>query len=274
MELTSVSVLGCGWLGWPLAQYLQQKGFSVQGSVTSQEKADRLSLEGSIPVYALALNPEPEGRYWSYFLKAEVLVVAIPPGLQRHEAGHYPKQIARLLDMPLLKQNVNHLIFISSTSVYDDTGAWVDETSPVDAQNDIVKAELCCLESGIAQVHVLRCGGLMGGSRIPGKYFAGKTGLSTAEVPVNFIHQDDAVAVVAACVEKQIPGGIYNVCAPQHPLRKDIYARNAAQFGFKMPEFITPPQVPPHKIVSPEKLLEAGYRFIWPDPLLFPYIND
>ena len=33
-----VSILGCGWLGLPLAKSLIEKGFSVNGSTTSVEK--------------------------------------------------------------------------------------------------------------------------------------------------------------------------------------------------------------------------------------------
>jgi 3-hydroxyisobutyrate dehydrogenase-like beta-hydroxyacid dehydrogenase len=35
IENKSISILGCGWLGVPLAKHLIQKGFSVKGSVTS-----------------------------------------------------------------------------------------------------------------------------------------------------------------------------------------------------------------------------------------------
>ena len=41
-----VSILGCGWLGLPLAKSLIEKGFSVNGSTTSVEKIPILESLG------------------------------------------------------------------------------------------------------------------------------------------------------------------------------------------------------------------------------------
>lgn len=43
-----ISILGCGWLGLPLAKQLIKKGFSVKGSTTSEEKISILKTEGII----------------------------------------------------------------------------------------------------------------------------------------------------------------------------------------------------------------------------------
>ena len=40
--MTNISILGCGWLGVPLAKALLEKGFSVNGSTTSTEKISTL----------------------------------------------------------------------------------------------------------------------------------------------------------------------------------------------------------------------------------------
>jgi 3-hydroxyisobutyrate dehydrogenase-like beta-hydroxyacid dehydrogenase len=36
--MTKISILGCGWLGLPLAKVLVKNGFSVKGSTTTQDK--------------------------------------------------------------------------------------------------------------------------------------------------------------------------------------------------------------------------------------------
>ena len=41
-----ISILGCGWLGFPLAKSLVEKGFSVKGSTTSENKLSILSTAG------------------------------------------------------------------------------------------------------------------------------------------------------------------------------------------------------------------------------------
>ena len=42
----SVSIIGCGWLGLPLAEFLVQQGFHVRGSTTRAEKLKPLEEKG------------------------------------------------------------------------------------------------------------------------------------------------------------------------------------------------------------------------------------
>ena len=44
--MRQISILGCGWLGLPLAKSLLQNGFSIKGSTTSLEKISLLESEG------------------------------------------------------------------------------------------------------------------------------------------------------------------------------------------------------------------------------------
>lgn len=44
-----ISILGCGWLGLPLAKSLLEKGFSVKGSTTSIKKIALLEKFGIHP---------------------------------------------------------------------------------------------------------------------------------------------------------------------------------------------------------------------------------
>ena len=44
--MTKISILGCGWLGLPLAKALIGNGFSVKGSTTSYEKISGLEQGG------------------------------------------------------------------------------------------------------------------------------------------------------------------------------------------------------------------------------------
>jgi 3-hydroxyisobutyrate dehydrogenase-like beta-hydroxyacid dehydrogenase len=53
--MKQISILGCGWLGFPLAISLVQKGYVVKGSTTSLEKQDLFLKNGILP-YAIQLN--------------------------------------------------------------------------------------------------------------------------------------------------------------------------------------------------------------------------
>ena len=41
-----IGILGCGWLGFPLAEILIKKGFDVKGTSTSLEKVEQLNKIG------------------------------------------------------------------------------------------------------------------------------------------------------------------------------------------------------------------------------------
>mgnify|MGYP000934933063 CR=1 FL=1 len=68
-----VSVLGCGWLGKPLAISLLDDGFSVKGSTTSAEKL--------IDLQKLHINPFlvdiSQDEINTDFLNSDILIIAI-----------------------------------------------------------------------------------------------------------------------------------------------------------------------------------------------------
>jgi predicted dinucleotide-binding enzyme len=81
-ENQKISILGCGWLGFPLAQSLEKQGHKVKGSTTRPEKLSELRQAGIEPLW-LQLTPEPKGIGWDYLLDCDVLIVNIPPRLER-----------------------------------------------------------------------------------------------------------------------------------------------------------------------------------------------
>ena len=58
-----VSIVGCGWLGVPLAVQLLAEGYLVKGSTTSPEKVPLLQQTG-VEAYAASLTPDPQGTHW------------------------------------------------------------------------------------------------------------------------------------------------------------------------------------------------------------------
>jgi 3-hydroxyisobutyrate dehydrogenase-like beta-hydroxyacid dehydrogenase len=55
--MKQISILGCGWLGFPLAKSLHQKGFRVYGSTTSVEKISVFENAGITP-FSLRLSED------------------------------------------------------------------------------------------------------------------------------------------------------------------------------------------------------------------------
>ena len=71
--MKNVSILGCGWLGKPMAVSLLSEGFSVKGSTTSEIKIQELeALE--IEAYLIDIT---EFEEFDLFLSSDILLIAI-----------------------------------------------------------------------------------------------------------------------------------------------------------------------------------------------------
>ncbi|RYU94993.1 NAD(P)H-binding protein [Emticicia agri] len=271
--MKTISIIGCGWLGLPLGKYLSEKDYLVKGSTTHPEKLAILQENGVEP-YLLKLNPQLECEYVDNFLDSEVLIINIPPKISLQKTDAHVEQIANLLKV-VENSSIKKIIYISSTSVYPELNREVVEedvlTPETSASPTMVKAENL-LRDFTADVTILRAAGLMGYDRIPAKYFAGWKGLTTGDIPVNYIHRDDVIRIIETVIEKNIWGDTFNIVSPIHPIRKEIYIRNCEELGFEMPEFVASPTPQPYKIISPDKWLEkSGYHFIFKNPLDYFY---
>lgn len=271
--MKTISIIGCGWLGLPLGAYLSEKNYLVKGSTTHVDKLAILEENGIEP-FLLKLNPQLECEYVDNFLDADILIINIPPRISVQKTDAHVEQIANLL-AAVEKYPVKKIIYISSTSVYPELNREVVEedvsTPETSASPTMVKAENL-LKNFAADVTILRSAGLMGYDRIPAKYFAGWKGLTTGNIPVNYIHRDDVIRIIETVIEQNIWGDTFNIVSPIHPIRKEIYTRNCEELGFEMPEFVDPAEPQPYKIISPEKWLEkSGYHFLFKNPLDYFY---
>ena len=272
MSKQTVSIIGCGWLGLPLAERLITKEYMVRGSTTSAEKLFLLHQRG-IDAHLLQLNPDPVGNL-SPLLRADTVIIDVPPKAGKLGDDFHPQQIQHLIQ-GIRQSLVKHIIYVSSTSVYPELSRTVveeDVTLPEQAAAPaLLRAERFVQQLEPERiVTILRCGGLMGYDRIPGKYVAGRT-VDSGAVPVNYLHRDDAIGILRTLIEEQSTG-VFNAVAPRHPTREAIYRKSCADFGYELPSFVQPTEPVPYKVVSPDKLIQiTQYRFQHPDPLLFPY---
>ena len=53
--MKTISLLGCGWLGLPLAKQLIEKGYTVKGTTTTEDRMSVLECAGVVP-YLPALS--------------------------------------------------------------------------------------------------------------------------------------------------------------------------------------------------------------------------
>lgn len=253
--MQTVSVLGCGWLGLPLGVAFATSGWRVFGSTTSTAKFPALEAAGISPFHLdLAAPKLPD---LSLFLACDLLIVAVPPG----KLPDYANAIARVVAAAAQRPKI---LFISSTGVYPETEGLFDETHPLTPANtprpEILAAELLLYPSDL----ILRCAGLMGYDRIAGK----RQIRLLANAPVNHVHRDDVIAAACLLIEKNA-SGTYNLCAPQHPMRRELYQTNAARYGLATPRFATDSPVINRRIDGTLLIREFGFGYAHPDPLRF-----
>jgi len=272
MNQKIISIIGCGWLGLPLAEQLLGAGYTVKGSTTSAQKRAVL-IQQSIDAYQLLLNPEPIGNL-NALLDADTLIINIPPKAGKMGEGFHPQQIEQLTNAIRLS-GIQHVIYVSSTSVYPELNRTVveaDVTTETGAGAPMLVRAEQLVQSLMPEklVTVVRFGGLMGYDRIPGKYVAGKT-VDSGAVPVNYIHQNDAAGILQIIIGQQ-PTGVFNGVAPEHPTREAVYRKSCKDFSYELPVFVQPDAPILYKIVSPNKLIqETKYDFQYPNPLDFLY---
>lgn len=279
-ELTkkTVSIVGCGWLGFSLATHLLESGYTaVKGSTTSPEKLPKLR-EAGIEGYEAILDPEALGHNWQKLLQADVLIVDIPPRQSQQGGDFHPLQMQSLAAL-IEKSSVSQIIHVSSTSVYPELSRVMHEadvTNPEESASPClmeVEQILTSLRKDGRTVTILRCGGLMGYDRIPGKYVRGKKDITTGDVPVNYVHRDDVVAIIGELLSQGVENETYNLVAPEHPSRRAVYEKSCFDNGWETPTFVEPPTPEPYKSVSSNKLIyRLAYSFSYPDPLHFYYL--
>ena len=268
----TISIIGLGWLGRPLANELLHRSHRVLGSTTTPEKQAQLQSEG-IDAHLLTLTPQPEGNL-NTLLSAAILIVNVPPKAGKFGEDFHPAQMQHLAEA-VKKSTVKWVIYVSSTSVYPELDRVLTEsdvqTPEQSAAPALVRAEQTwqALQTNNFRVTILRCGGLMGYERQAGKYVAGRT-VDSGAVPVNYIHRDDAVGLICAVLEQQLTG-TYNVVAPEHPNRAEVYRNSCQKHGYALPTFVDPAEPIPFKVVSSAKLIgQTAYIFRYNSPLDFP----
>lgn len=238
-------IIGCGYIGLPLALRLREEGHAVSGWVHSQATAESLAphhfqrvIVGSIAdetawdsvddkfdfvIHCASSSRGGEEAYREVFLRGAALMGERQPGARR--------------------------ILVSSTSVYGQTsGEIVTEESPAEptaATSRILReAERGALASGTI---VVRSAGIYGPGRavLFEKFRRGEAVIEgDGSRWINQIHRDDLVGVLAHLIKAGVPGEIYNASDDMPVMQRDYYAWCA--------EFLRQP-MPPHGFADPNR---------------------
>ncbi len=228
----TISILGCGWLGLPFAQYLIDKGWKVKGSTSSSNKLELLRSKGIDP-FIININ-QKETLHNSTFFSSEYLLINIPPSKSSRKANDY---------LPLIdtieSSDIKKVIFVSSTSVYKANNNTEYEDSTLDVErgtNALLDIEQVFQQASF-KTSIVRFGGLVGGVRYPGRFFKAGSIVKGARLPVNLIHLDDCIQILDAIIQQEAWGEIFNGVADTHPTKKTFYSLAIKLSGKQPPQF-------------------------------------
>ena len=244
--MKQISILGCGWLGFPLAKRLILNGNSVKGSTTSEDKLPILEDAGINP-FLVTLESESISENIDTFLaESEILIIDIPPKLRGNQDFStslemtFVKKIQNLIPF-LEKSSVSKVLFVSSTSVYGDDNEWVTEETianpDTESGRQLLLTEEIIQKNQNFETTILRFGGLIGEDRHPVKFLAGKENLENPDAPVNLIHQNDCISIIEEIIKQSKWNEVFNAAAPFHPTREEYYTQKAKERNLVLPKF-------------------------------------
>jgi len=256
-----ISILGCGWLGLPLAKTLIENGFSVKGSTTSENKLALLKKNKIQPFLLSLFENKIEGNSKDFLNDSEILIIDIPPRLRRDISISFVDKIKTLVTQ-IEKSQIKKVLFVSSISVYSDIFPIkeITEETPTNPDTEsgkqLVEVEQLLLDNPNFETIILRFGGLIGEDRHPIKFLAGKENVENPDGPINFIHQEDCIGIITAIIEKglrqaqydnkendemlkqvQHDNIVFNAVSPQHPKRVEYYHKKAKNMNLALPIF-------------------------------------
>ncbi len=280
----SVGIIGCGWLGTALAKMLQAQGVQVTATRSSADNAVQLKTQG-IQAYELML-PAEQGELNNHIIfNAQCIVIAITPQF-RQGREDYAEKVTALVEAAKASVQVEKVILLSSTAIYNGLSGNVIESAALDFTADKVsilnqaeQAVLAITEQGNKIGNVLRLSGLVGPNRHPGKFLLHGRMLKSPEAKVNLIHQDDAVGLIIALLNQQVTQkvkqpendnsmGIFNGASDTH-VSKEVYYQTAAKaLGLPAPNFThVSPTIKPRIVCAEKAKRVLGYQFSQADLL-------
>lgn len=238
--MTKISILGCGWLGLPLAKALVKNEYLVSGSTTSIEKIAVLQNAGIEPFLLALSENKTTGNLTEFLENSEILIIDVPPKLRGSETENFVSKIKNIIPF-IEKSAVQKVLFISSTSVYNDVDVYVTEETiarpATESGKQLLETEQLLQNNINFKTTILRFGGLIGEDRHPVKFLAGRENLENPNAPINLIHQEDCIGIINAILSQHVWAETFNAVTPYHPTRAEYYTQKAGELNLALPNF-------------------------------------
>lgn len=246
--MRNVSILGCGWLGKPLAISLLDDGYSLKGSTTKEEKLALLE-DNNIEPFIVDITSFEE---FDDFLHTDILIIAITS----KDIDGFEHLITQIENSIIQK-----VIFISSTSVYARANKVMTEDDEI-LNTPLSAIENLFRENIFFETTILRFAGLFGDERHPSNWFNNGRKIPQPKGFVNMIHKDDCIEIIHEIINQNCWSQTFNACSNHHPTRGEFYTIAKLSADCELPEF-EENEVYEWKIISSKKIQETlGYVFI------------
>ncbi len=265
--MTQISILGCGWLGLPLAKSLLQNGFSIKGSTTSLEKISLLESDGITPYLVRLEEQQISASVADFLADSQILIINIPPKLRGGSTENFVAKIITLL--PFIENStVEKVLFVSSTSVYGEDNEFVSEVTVLNPDTEggrqLAIVENILQKNSRFQTTILRFGGLISDDRNPVRFLSGRVNIENPDAPINLIHQDDCIGIIEKIIGRNSWDETYNAVAPFHPTRQEYYTQKATELNLALPKFAALNTIVGKTILNNKVIEVLGYSFIKP----------
>jgi nucleoside-diphosphate-sugar epimerase len=265
--MTQISILGCGWLGLPLAKSLLQNGFLIKGSTTSLEKISLLESEGITPYLVRLEEQQISASVADFLADSQILIINIPPKLRGGSTENFVAKITTLL--PFIENStVEKVLFVSSTSVYGEDNEVVTEATVLNPDTEggrqLAIVENVLQKNSRFQTTILRFGGLISDDRNPVRFLSGRENIENPDTPINLIHQDDCIGIIEKIIALNSWDETYNAVAPFHPTRQEYYTQKATELNLALPKFAALNTIVGKTILNNKVIEVLDYSFIKP----------
>ncbi len=242
---SKIAIIGAGHLGQKLSKRLSLQ--KISHLITKRSSApSELSSFQSFRTYDWYRDPFPKDC-----LSCQTIVLTIPPSDPRFlpAAAEFIKKI---------KSSSLFLIYTSSISVYGNSGPRTTEATTPSPESENGK-KLWTLEQelgkSLANLCILRLGGLVSKERHPIQSLQGKKNCPAGNEPINLVHIDDVVTFLNQVIHLQL-NGTFNIVYPYHPIKSEFYGQCAKAWNLAPPEFLD--QKFSRKIVDGEKIVQQS----------------
>lgn len=213
--MKSVLIVGSGLLGLSLAEKFKNKGYKVFITSTTESKLSSLQ---DLRYKPILFNSNVIEHYEQLsLLNIDVLIFAIAPS--KCKAITYTNVLSNICNS---LHSFKLLVFTSSISVYSNNGLTHAEESEAVELNSIIYQTESYIKQHIKHSYVFRLAGLIDKQRHP-QTFHKSLEVKEAYAPVNLVHIQDVSNIIFYSIANGIDFGIYNVCSPEHPTKKEYY---------------------------------------------------